>query len=192
MKVRITPGTAASPWLTAVTCATLTVLVSAAVSACTSSPGPTAPDIPSPSGVSTALHSSTAKASPTLAHVPRSTATAGHTGRSSLAATPSHAGTGPASHKDSATDSPSRSAAPTRSAAAAPAHSRRTPRAVPPKIPVGAPGTGGGGTAGLQDGLLFGIGGAAIVAGLGSLGYRRRLTRATPRKLLLSGGGRLF
>jgi LPXTG-motif cell wall-anchored protein len=29
----------------------------------------------------------------------------------------------------------------------------------------------------LQDGALFGLGGAAILAGLGFLAYRRRLTR---------------
>jgi hypothetical protein len=44
------------------------------------------------------------------------------------------------------------------------------------KYPV-APETGGGGTAGLQDGLLFGIGGATVLAGLASLAYRRRVTR---------------
>jgi hypothetical protein len=45
------------------------------------------------------------------------------------------------------------------------------------QYPVGAPQTGGGGTAGLQDVSLFGIGGAAILAGIGSLAYRRRLNR---------------
>jgi hypothetical protein len=40
-----------------------------------------------------------------------------------------------------------------------------------------APETGGGGTAGLQDGVLFGIGGASVLAGLGFLALRRRLTR---------------
>ncbi|HEY5397052.1 MAG TPA: hypothetical protein VIL16_16825 [Trebonia sp.] len=44
-------------------------------------------------------------------------------------------------------------------------------------FPVGAPQTGGGGTAGLQDVTLFGFGGAAILAGLSSLAYRRRLSR---------------
>jgi LPXTG-motif cell wall-anchored protein len=29
----------------------------------------------------------------------------------------------------------------------------------------------------LQDGMVFGIGGAAMLAGVGSLAYRRRLTR---------------
>jgi hypothetical protein len=43
--------------------------------------------------------------------------------------------------------------------------------------PVGSPQTGGGGTAGLQDVTLFGFGGAAILAGLSSLAYRRRLAR---------------
>jgi predicted phage tail protein len=45
------------------------------------------------------------------------------------------------------------------------------------QFPVGAPQTGGGGTAGLQDVSLFGIGGAAILSGIGTLAYRRRLTR---------------
>jgi hypothetical protein len=31
--------------------------------------------------------------------------------------------------------------------------------------------------AGLQDGLLFGVGGAAVFIGLGALAYRRRLAR---------------
>jgi hypothetical protein len=42
---------------------------------------------------------------------------------------------------------------------------------------VAAPATGGGGTAGLQDGLLLGLGGTAMLAGLGSLAYRRRVNR---------------
>ncbi|MBV9793363.1 MAG: hypothetical protein JO016_05420 [Actinobacteria bacterium] len=41
--------------------------------------------------------------------------------------------------------------------------------------PIGAPSTGGGGTAGLQHLTLFGLGGLAILAGLASLIYRRRL-----------------
>jgi hypothetical protein len=43
--------------------------------------------------------------------------------------------------------------------------------------PTAAPGTGGGGTAGVQDVMLFGLGGAAILAGAGSIAYRRKLTR---------------
>jgi hypothetical protein len=52
-----------------------------------------------------------------------------------------------------------------------------TPTHTARAVPSGAPQTGGGGTAGLQDGTLFGIGGLAIAAGLASLAYRRRLTR---------------
>ena len=44
-------------------------------------------------------------------------------------------------------------------------------------VPTAAPVTGGGGTAGLQDGLLFVLGAAAILAGAGSIVYRRWLTR---------------
>jgi hypothetical protein len=44
-------------------------------------------------------------------------------------------------------------------------------------VPIGAPSTGGGGTAGVLDVLLFGVGGAALLAGAGSLVYRRRVMR---------------
>jgi hypothetical protein len=50
-----------------------------------------------------------------------------------------------------------------------------TPSASP--FPSAAPATGGGGTAGFQDALLLGFGVAALLAGAGSLAYRRRLTR---------------
>jgi hypothetical protein len=43
--------------------------------------------------------------------------------------------------------------------------------------PTAAPVTGGGGTAGFEDGGLALLGGVAIVAGLGSIGYRRWITR---------------
>ena len=44
-------------------------------------------------------------------------------------------------------------------------------------VPSAAPVTGGGGTAGFQDALLLAVGLAAIVAGAGSIFYRRRLNR---------------
>jgi len=44
-------------------------------------------------------------------------------------------------------------------------------------IPTTAPVTGGGGTAGFQDTGLAVLGGMAIVGGLGSIAYRRRITR---------------
>jgi hypothetical protein len=50
---------------------------------------------------------------------------------------------------------------------------------VPPytQIPTAAPITGGGGTAGPQDVMLFGLGLAAILVGAGSLAYFRWLSR---------------
>jgi hypothetical protein len=58
-------------------------------------------------------------------------------------------------------------------------HPASTHTAIPSArpLPTAPPETGGGGTAGLQDGVVFGAGGAAILAGLGTLAYRRRLRR---------------
>ncbi len=52
-----------------------------------------------------------------------------------------------------------------------------SPSPSPSPVPSGAPVTGGGGTAGFQDAGLAVVGGAAIVAGLGSIAYRRRITK---------------
>lgn len=52
-----------------------------------------------------------------------------------------------------------------------------SPSPSPSPIPTQAPVTGGGGTAGFQDGLLVVIGAAAIAAGAGGIAYRRRLNR---------------
>ena len=91
-----------------------------------------------------------------------------------------------ASARSSATRRASASGSPRASAPAPGRRRRRTTRAARPSAapahstipyPTAAPETGGGGTAGLQDGLLFGIGGAAVLAGIGFLAYRRRLAR---------------
>ena len=48
--------------------------------------------------------------------------------------------------------------------------------------PSGAPATGGGSTAGLQDPVLFAVGGAAVLVGLCTLGLaRRNQRRSSPR-----------
>lgn len=59
-----------------------------------------------------------------------------------------------------------------------------TPATTPPAspspsntLPTAAPATGGGGTAGLEDVPLFLLGGAAVLAGAGSLAYRRKVMR---------------
>ncbi len=48
------------------------------------------------------------------------------------------------------------------------------------KMPQGAPATGGGGTAGIQQLWLFSLGGAALLAGLGVLLWTRRPGPAMP------------
>lgn len=69
------------------------------------------------------------------------------------------------------------------STATATATATVTPSPTPPPTtyyspyPTAAPVTGGGGTAGFEDAGLAVLGGAAIAAGLGSIAYRRRITR---------------
>jgi len=75
----------------------------------------------------------------------------------------------------SASESPSASATATESASPSPSPSP-SPQAISP-FPTAAPDTGGGGTAGLQDTLLFVLGGAAVLVGAGTLAYRRRVIR---------------
>ena len=151
MKVRITSARpASSPRLAVLGCAALMVLVATAVSACTGSPSSSVPAIFSPSGSSTASSSSSG------------TATA--SASASASASTTHPTTTPSTHTTTPT----------------PATTTVSPSPVPTTTyyyPTGAPQTGGGGTAGLQDGLVFVLGGAAIAAGLGSLAYRRKFTR---------------
>jgi hypothetical protein len=152
MKARISiPGMAGGARQSLLGCAALMVLVTAAVSACTNSPSSSLPAIFSPSG--TATHSGTAAASANAHATGSATATA--TG------TPTKATTTPT---------------PTSSGAVYPTTQAPTPTPTT-YYPTTAPQTGGGGTAGLQNGLAIGLGGTAILAGLGSLGYRKRLTR---------------
>jgi hypothetical protein len=79
----------------------------------------------------------------------------------------SSAGTSTATVTTSASDSTSPSTLPTNTITVT-----ITPTYSP--IPTAAPVTGGGGTAGLQDGALFLIGGVAILFGAGSFLYRKK------------------
>jgi len=148
MKVRITARPASSPRLAVLGCAALMVLVALAVSACTGSPSSTVPSIFSPSGSSSESSSSSGTA----------------TSNASADASASTSTTTPSTHTTTPT----------------PTATTVSPSPVPTTTyvyPTGAPQTGGGGSAGLQDGLVFVLGGAAIAAGLGSLAYRRKFTR---------------
>ncbi len=135
MKVRAAiTTTARRSALTVVGWAILTILVAAAVSACTSSPGTTSVYLPTASGSLTTSDGAT------------STVTA------------------------TATTSPTTPVSPTITVTV-------TTTPYYSQIPTAAPVTGGGGTAGLQDSVLFIIGGTAIVFGAGSFFYRKRLSK---------------
>ena len=85
-------------------------------------------------------------------------------------ATPTILPSGSASATPSASVSSSARASATTRSSASPRHSASP-------FPTAAPATGGGGTAGFQDALPFGLGGAAILAGAASLAYRRRIIK---------------
>lgn len=123
------------------------IFVSVSVSACSDSRPPSGSPTFSPGGTS----SPTATVTPTTTVTPTSTV---------VPTTP------PASPSPS--PSPSLAPSPTPSAVTTTTSS---------PIPTVAPATGGGGTAGFQDALLLTVGAAAILAGAGSLAYRRRLIR---------------
>ncbi len=154
MKVRTTIAATFRARLAAVCWGALTLLAPVAVSACSgSSSTPTVP---------------TFTPSVTIS----GTATGSVTAPASSGSTPS-SGTTASSGTPGVTTSPAVTATATVTrTATAPATASSTSQ-----IPTAAPAAGGGGTAGLQDGLLFGLGVAAILAGTGSIAYRRRLTR---------------
>jgi hypothetical protein len=157
MKVGITfARPARSPRLAVLSCATLMVLISATVSACTGTPSSSVPAIFSPSGSTTATSSASGSAS--------ADGSASHSASAHASASTSH----PATPSTSAT---------TPSPATTTVSPSPAPTTTTYYYPTGAPATGGGGTAGLQDGLVIFLGGAAIAAGLGSLAYRRKFTR---------------
>jgi hypothetical protein len=156
MKVRRTiAGTPLRVRLTAMCWGALTLLAPVAVSACTSTSSSTTPTVFSPSVTTSPTGSVTASASSGNSPSSGSTVASGTPGVSSSSPAP---GTATAT------------ATVTRTATAQATSSTS-------RIPSAAPVTGGGGTAGLQDTLLLGLGAAAILAGAGSIVYRRRLNR---------------
>jgi hypothetical protein len=176
MKMRLTkPSAAPGAWLIAGRSAAGAVLIVIAVSACTGGgSGSSVPSIFTPTAPASGHASVSSSRTPSPAGGASSTGKAGAstspTAHRSSAAS-SHASAS-ASSKPPATTAPS--SAPVTHATAPVTH---TSAPVAPLYPTAAPETGGGGAAGLQDGLLFGLGGLAVFAGLGSLAYRRRLAR---------------
>jgi hypothetical protein len=85
-------------------------------------------------------------------------------------------GTGAASASTVAHTAATPTTTPTTTPTVAPPSPTVTPTVVPTvpvtTVPTAPPATGGGGTAGLQDAVLFGIGGAALLVGSGSIVYR--------------------
>ena len=94
--------------------------------------------------------------------------TASATASGSTSAGASESASSPASESPSPGESPTPSPSPSPSPSYSPSYS---------PYPTTAPVTGGGGTAGFQDAGLAVLGGAAIVAGLGGIAYRRRIIR---------------
>ena len=164
MKVRTITGTTLGARLAALGWGALTLLAPVAVSACS---GPS-------SSSSTPIFTPSVSTSSATSGSATSTASSGNTatpGGTTSPVTPGVSTSTPATSTSSrATQTPAATATATvtTTATATPSSSR---------IPTAAPVTGGGGTAGLQGGLLFGLGGTAILAGAGSIAYRRRLTR---------------
>lgn len=152
MKVRTTiagtgPGHALRVRLAVIGCGTMTVLASGALSACSGSTPAAGPSSFSPAGT----------LPPTAAILPSGSVSATASSTSSPASPP---------------------ASQPQSASASPHHSHEASSSPSPHpAPTAAPATGGGGTAGLQDVPLLALGGAAVLAGAGSLVYRRRVTR---------------
>jgi hypothetical protein len=141
----------------------LALLASAAVTACSGGSSTTAPTIPSVS-----VSGSGSVTFPTTTATGTAPSTSA-TGRTTHTATP----TATATHGPTPSANPSSTVfnTPGTAPAATPTSSSASP------VPSGAPAAGGGGTAGLQDALLLELGGAAVLAGAGSLLYRRRLVR---------------
>jgi len=170
MKMRLTkPGAAQGAWLIAGRWAAGAVLLAVTVAACTGGSSSSVPSVftPSPSGqASSTTHPATRTPSPTGG------STSTRTGGASTSPTDRPSASG-SPHTSAPATSPT--AAPSSAPPSAPATHTSAP--VAPAYPTAAPETGGGGTAGLQDGLVFGVGGAAILLGIGSLAYRRRLAR---------------
>jgi hypothetical protein len=180
MKMRLPLPLAAPGALRAAGCAAAgAVLLAVTVSACTAGgSGSSVPSVftPTPSITGPSSAQGTRTPSPAGGSSRSAGASASGTPRASISSRPPVSATATATH----TQTPAATHTPTATHLVAPTHSAVPTHSATPassEFPTAAPETGGGGTAGLQDGLLFGAGGAAVLAGFGALAYRRRLAR---------------
>ena len=192
MKMCLIPAVAAKgAWLTAGRSAAGAVLLAVTVSACTGGGSATSvPSIFTPS-VPTNGHSSTDAGTRTPSPTGQASRSSGGSSASATSTArggASSSGSAHASSSAQASSSVHASSSATARASQAPTAQVTTefPSTPAPThssapqdtaIPTAAPETGGGGSAGLQDGVLFGGGGLAVLAGIGTLAYRRRLSR---------------
>ena len=179
MKMRLTkPGAAQGAWPIAGRWAAGAVLLAVTVAGCTGGGSSSVQPVFAPS-VSGQTSPTTQPATRTLSPAGGSTST--RTGAASTSPTAHSSASG--SPHASASTSTTRPAttSPTTSPGTAPSSAPATHTSTP-TFPTAAPETGGGGTAGLQDGLLFGFGGGAVLLGIGSLAYSRRLSRKSGTK----------
>jgi hypothetical protein len=175
MKMRLTkPSAAQGAWLIAGRSAAGAVLLAVTVAACTGG-GSSVPTIFTPTPQTGGPGSSTTHPG---GHTPSPTGGVSSSKSASASTSPTahpSKSSGSSSPRASASTKPPASTSPSAAPSSAPATHTSAP--VAPAFPSTAPETGGGGTAGLQDGLVFGIGGGAVLLGIGSLAYRRRLAR---------------
>jgi hypothetical protein len=181
MKMRLTrPAAAQGAWLIVGRAAAGAVLVAVTVSACTAG-GSTAPSTFTPTPLVSG-HSSVGDGG-TRTPSPNGQSSRSSSGSSASASSTDRSGAS-ASGSPHASSSASASSPATARSSQTPTAQVTTEFPTPTPththasaFPTAAPETGGGGTAGLQDGLLFGVGGLAVLVGFGTLAYRRRLSR---------------
>jgi hypothetical protein len=180
MKTRLpSPGAAPGAWLIAGRAAAGAVVLAASVSACTAGgSGSSVPSVFTPTPVTSGPASGPGTRTPSPTGAGASTRTAPSGPGSSTARPPTT--TAPTSTASSrAPGTPTATVTRTRVEPTVTRTRVQPTRTVTQtRFPVAAPETGGGGTAGLQDSMLLGVGGLAVLAGLGTLAFRRRLRRS--------------
>src|SRR5579859_5146945 len=162
-------------------CAAWAVLATASVSACTSGSPSTTPPSFSPGGTRPATPAISASGRPT---VTTSSSAPGTSAPGTSAPGTSAPGTTAPGTSAPGTTAPGTTAPGTTAPGiTAPSATAPSPSPSPPpspsasSFPTAPPGAGGGGTAGFQDVLLFCLGVLAILAGAGSIAYRRKVMR---------------